>query len=177
MGGMDKATIVAHGRRLIDHCYNALSKQTSYVLINGRQSYGYEVDVVADDPNGPQGPLGGIFSVLSWLSNHRNEVSGIVTIPVDCPMIPEGLVARLSANGLPTIANIAGSVHPVIGYWPLGLLFAHRDEFFRSENLPVQVFANAVGANEVNIPNVYPFHNINCPLGLAAFKAANYPAD
>lgn len=94
--GVDKGWYEIAGRPLIAHTLARITPQCRRVLISANRSLaryrslGYPVH--ADDGDHPSGPLTGVASIL------RAAVTPYVLIvPVDTPLLPGDLMARLAA--------------------------------------------------------------------------------
>jgi molybdopterin-guanine dinucleotide biosynthesis protein A len=95
MGG-DKPFREIGGRSLMAMAIETAQRQCDRVMISSNQTSDvfskFGVPVVADAPQPGQGPLGGILGGLGALPDH---VDWLVTFPVDCPVLPAELAAKL----------------------------------------------------------------------------------
>lgn len=117
MGGIDKGLVQLHGKPLVQHVIERLSKQAEEILINANreivqyQRFGYPV--LQDETADFIGPLAG-FSL--GLQQARHEY--LLTVPCDSPLIPVDLSQRLlaaltSQNADIAVATSEGDAHPV----------------------------------------------------------------
>lgn len=172
MGGHDKALVQLAGRRLFDHVLKRLAPQVDRVIVSGPSDYGSGLVALGDMPGGVEGPVAGIRAAHDWLVREGKSGTepdfGIVTAPVDCPFLPGGLVARLSATGTAAIAEGDGHIQPAFGFWPQQTIEQHMAALERPGWLPLQRWAKICGATEVGFGQTGAFLNINCQKDLAA---------
>jgi len=130
MGGGDKSLMKLAGKPMLAHVANRLGPQVSRLLINANGAPDrfamFGLPVVPDSLQGHLGPLSGVHAGLRWLEWNAPEISYMVTVSADAPLIPRDLVARLAAAVDPSRSEIAiassdGKVHPVIALWPVPL--------------------------------------------------------
>ena len=95
MQGQDKALLILNGKPLLEHVLQRLRSQVTTICISvNREPTQYEtygLPLIADNLEGFLGPLAGIHAAM--LSCDREW---LLTVPVDCPFIPEDLLERLS---------------------------------------------------------------------------------
>src|SRR5262249_26008557 len=132
MGGGDKARIEIGGVSILDRVLATLSAQCAGIIINANGDPTRFADtgltVVADSVPGFAGALAGVFPGLDWLAKQKNGIEWIVSVPGDCPFLPDDLVERLHqarrkmGAGVPLACARSGEWrHPVVGLWPLAL--------------------------------------------------------
>src|SRR5687767_13073936 len=78
--------------------------------------------VVADSVPDFAGPLAGILAGLDWAAAHHRELADIVSVPGDCPFLPDNLVERLAAARRAAATPLACARsgpwrHPVVALW------------------------------------------------------------
>ncbi len=175
MGTIDKATLCVKSKRLIDHAMKALTHQLSTVAISGRTSYGYEVPFIQDRRQ-QQGPVAGVKAALDWVTKHDPVLQGILTVPVDAPLISLDLVSKLCTDlQKPAIAKSNSQVHPTFAYWPIRILpqinqlFTDCQKHSKSPSL-LQV-ADLTNADRIEFDTAEAFININSPSDLAHYEA------
>ena len=116
MQGEDKGLLELNGKPLVAHVIERLRSQVTTIRISANrhmeqyQRYGWPV--IVDSLEGFLGPLAGIHSAL--LTCHTEW---LLTVPVDCPFLPEDLVTRLSQAVTSTQRPLA-VVHDGIGLQP-----------------------------------------------------------
>src|SRR3569833_1359575 len=132
MGGGDK-TLTKIGRStIIDRVLATLSAQCADIVINANGDPARFADtgcvVVPDSLPDFPGPLAGILAGLDWLGAQDNGIEWLLSVPGDCPFLPDDLVERLHAArrqmgaGVPLACARSGEWrHPVVGLWPLAL--------------------------------------------------------
>lgn len=102
-GGRDKALLLWHGRRFVDHQLERLRPQVGRVQINRRRDQPDPVPplplpVCRDRWPEECGPLAGIHAGLSQLAT-----PWLLVVPCDAPRLPAGLFERLSQAAPPEI--------------------------------------------------------------------------
>lgn len=174
MGGEDKALAVLGGRRLIDIVLERLTPQADIIVISGRHHYGTDLVTISDAPDGPTGPVAGVFAVARWLVAHQPSAQGFVTAPVDGPFLPHNLVERLCAAGGTAVAVDDEGVHPTFAYWALCALEGAWQEIGGEGSVSLRRLAETCGGRQIRWPNARYFRNINTPDDL---KAAEFLVD
>src|SRR5215469_18361073 len=129
MGGGDKCLCPLAGRTVLDHIIERLTPQVLALALNANGDEGrfssWEIPVIPDTIPETPGPLAGIIAGMRWAM--ASGYSEIVTVPGDTPFIPAQLVfdlrkARLETHSDIAIAKSGGSLHPVIGLWPVAFV-------------------------------------------------------
>lgn len=126
MAGTDKAMAAFRGRPLISHAVGLLGPQVAHL---GLSVHTCDVRLPALDlpliPDAPsterQGPMAGIAAALAWASGLAG-VAWCVTVPVDSPLLPNDLAARLRDAALSSAARSAhlrtpSGDEPLIAIW------------------------------------------------------------
>ena len=129
--GQDKALATLGEATLLDHVVRRLANQAAPILLNANGDPArfarFDLPVVPDTLADQPGPLAGVLAAMLWLAAHRPDVADLLSVPVDCPFLPEDLAARLLAErGSAELACAAslGRVHPVVALWPVRLAAA-----------------------------------------------------
>lgn len=174
MGGGDKARIEIGGVTILDRVLATLSAQTTGIIINANGDPKRFADtgctVVADNVEGYPGPLAGILAGLDWLAQLDNGVEWLVSVPGDCPFLPDDLVERLHAArrkmgaGVPLACARSGEWrHPVVGLWPLALREDLRRALVKEDLRKIEVWTARHGIAIADWPTdpVDPFFNVN----------------
>jgi molybdopterin-guanine dinucleotide biosynthesis protein A len=176
MGGGDKAKIEIGGVTILDRVLATLSGQCVGLAINANGDPERFADtglpVIPDNVPDHPGPLAGILAGLDWLAAQNNGVEWMLSVPGDCPFLPDDLVERLQqargkmGAGVRLACARSGEWrHPVVGLWPLAL----RDDLRRAltvENLrKIEVWTARHGVAVADWPDqpVDPFFNVNTP--------------
>ncbi len=106
MQGKDKGLLKLNDKPLLQHVLERLSPQVSTILIStNRHSQQYQASghpVISDDLEGFLGPLAGMHAALQGCN-----CDWLLTVPVDCPFIPEDLVQRLAQAVITTRRPLA----------------------------------------------------------------------
>ncbi len=149
--GSDKALARYAGRTLLDHALHALGGQVDAVIVCGRAVDG--LCCVDDCPRPGLGPLAGLNAALAY--GGAWGFDAVCSIGCDTPVLPDGLVRTLMAQGCPAVVAHL----PVIGLWPVTLA-ARLDRFLEeSDDRSVRRWARICGAAALSLDSVIP--NIN----------------
>jgi molybdopterin-guanine dinucleotide biosynthesis protein A len=188
MGGGDKPLTRIGGTTILDRVLARLHPQCSRLLLNANgdpaRFAATGLAVVPDTVPDFAGPLAGILAGLDWAAEHMPGIEWIVSVPGDCPFLPQDLVARLAAaraaNGLPLACARSGEWrHPVVGLWPTALREDLRLALTREGLRKIEVWTARHGVAVADWPSqpVDPFFNVNTPQDVAAAErlAVQYP--
>jgi molybdopterin-guanine dinucleotide biosynthesis protein A len=176
MGGGDKARIEIGGATILDRVLACLSAQCTGIVINANGDPARFADagvpVVPDNVEGHPGPLAGILAGLDWLAAQDNGVEWILSVPGDCPFLPDDLVERLHqarremGSGVPLACARSGEWrHPVVGLWPLALRQDLRKVLVEEDLRKIEVWTARHGVAIADWPPepIDPFFNVNTP--------------
>jgi molybdopterin-guanine dinucleotide biosynthesis protein A len=174
MGGGDKALITVGGRTILERALARLIPQTDGIVINANgdparfAAMGHPV--VADSVPDFAGPLAGILAGLDWAAAHRPGVAWVVTVPGDCPFLPDDLVARLhraraEAGQALACAKSGDWRHPVVGLWPVALRDDLRQAVKQEGLRKIEMWTARHGVALAEWPTAPydPFFNVNTP--------------
>jgi molybdopterin-guanine dinucleotide biosynthesis protein A len=176
MGGGDKARITIGGISILDRVLATLSGQCTGTIINAngdpKRFADTELEVVPDNVPDHPGPLAGILAGLDWLAAQNNGIEWLLSVPGDCPFLPDDLVERLHqarrkmGAGVPLACARSGAWrHPVVGLWPLALRADLRKALVEEDLRKIEVWTTRHGVAIAEWPAepVDPFLNINTP--------------
>jgi molybdopterin-guanine dinucleotide biosynthesis protein A len=174
MGGGDKARLRIGGRTILERVLARLKPQCAALILNANGDPARFADtglaVVPDSVPDFAGPLAGILAGLDWAATEATDVADIVSVPGDCPFLPEDLVARLSAarsrEGAPLACARSGEWrHPVVGLWPVTLRGDLRQALVAEGMRKIEAWTARHGVAVADWPAVPvdPFFNINTP--------------
>lgn len=152
--------IEPHAERLLLNCNEQpLTIQGDITVIKDKNSAGREGN----------GPMEGIVSALEYLQASQTPFDYLLTIPVDCPFMPNNFLDRLlgrcdSSMPGPVLAASHQRVHFTSGLWPAGLAAEGR-QFLCEGGRAIKAFAVKTGFTTVEFPveSHDPFLNINTP--------------
>ncbi len=174
MGGGDKARIEIGGITILDRVLATLSAQCTGIVINANGDPKRFADtgliVVPDNVSGHPGPLAGILAGLDWLAAQNNGIEWMLSVPGDCPFLPEDLVTRLHqarrqmGAGVPLACARSGEWrHPVVGLWPLALRADLRKSLVNEDLRKIEVWTARHGIAIADWPDepIDPFFNVN----------------
>jgi molybdopterin-guanine dinucleotide biosynthesis protein A len=176
MGGGDKAKIEIGGVSILDRVLATLSGQCVDLAINANGDAERFADtglpVIADNVPEHPGPLAGILAGLDWLAEQDTGVEWMLSVPGDCPFLPDDLVERLHqarrklGAGVPLACARSGEWrHPVVGLWPLALRADLRHALTVEDLRKIEVWTARHGVAVADWPAapVDPFFNVNTP--------------
>jgi molybdenum cofactor guanylyltransferase len=180
MGGGDKCRIVVEGRTVLERTRAVLAGLTVAINANGDPARFADtgLPVLPDALPGHPGPLAGVEAGLAWAE--ARGAGAVISVPGDCPFLPDDRVPRLraaaGAGGL-AVAASGGRTHPVVGCWPVALRPALRG-FLLAGGRKVGGFVAQAGAAVVDWPvaDGDPFRNLNTPDDLRAVTPGRGPA-
>jgi molybdopterin-guanine dinucleotide biosynthesis protein A len=174
MGGGDKARIEIGGVTILDRVLATLSAQTIGIIINANGDPKRFSDtgctVVPDNVEGYPGPLAGILAGLDWLAKQNNGVEWLISVPGDCPFLPDDLVERLHqarrkiGAGVPLACARSGEWrHPVVGLWPLALRANLRKALVDEDLRKIEVWTarHGIAIADWPVEPIDPFFNVN----------------
>jgi molybdopterin-guanine dinucleotide biosynthesis protein A len=178
MGGGDKARIEIRGVTILDRVVATLSAQCPRMVINANGDPARFEDtglpVIPDNVTGHPGPLAGVLAGLDWLAGQGLGVEWMVSVPGDCPFLPDDLVERLHearrSEGVPLACARSGEWrHPVVGLWPLALRADLRKALVDEDLRKIEVWTarHGVAIAEWPAEPVDPFLNVNTPEDVA----------
>ena len=192
MGGGDKAKLEVGGVTILDRVLATLSGQTVGIAINANGDPKRFADtglpVIPDNVAGHPGPLAGILAGLDWLAAQKNGIEWMLSVPGDCPFLPDDLTERLHqarrkmGTGVPLACARSGEWrHPVVGLWPLALRDDLRHALTVEDLRKIEVWTARHGVAVADWPDapVDPFFNVNTPEDAkraAAIAAPHSPA-
>ncbi len=174
MGGGDKARIKIGGRTILSRVLDCLEPQCARTIINANGDPARFADtalpIVADSVPDFAGPLAGILAGLDWAAAHAPQLEWLLSVPGDCPFLPNDLLARLHearrAAGVPLACARSGEWrHPVVGLWPVALREDLRRALTREGLHKIEIWTARHGIAIADWPNkpVDPFFNVNTP--------------
>lgn len=176
MGGGDKVRITIGGVSILDRVLATLSGQCTGIIINANGDPKRFADtgltVVPDSVPDFVGPLAGILAGLDWLAAQRNGIEWLVSVPGDCPFLPDDLVERLHqarrqlGDGVGLACARSGEWrHPVVGLWPLALREDLRKALVEEGLRKIDILTARHGVAMADWPDqpIDPFFNVNTP--------------
>ena len=176
MGGGDKARIMIGGVSILDRVLATLSGQCTGIIINANGDPERFADtgltVVPDSVPDFVGPLAGILAGLDWLKAQNSGVEWMLSVPGDCPFLPDDMVEHLhrarrqlgAGVGL-ACARSGGWRHPVVGLWSLALREELRKALVEEGLRKIDILMERHGVAFADWPDqpIDPFFNVNSP--------------
>jgi molybdopterin-guanine dinucleotide biosynthesis protein A len=188
MGGGDKARIAIGSVTILQRVLTCLAPQCTSLVINANGDPARFADtklpVVGDSVPDFAGPLAGILAGFDWAARQMPQCQWLVSVPGDCPFLPNDLVARLHAARAAAAAPLACARsgqwrHPVIGLWPLALREDLRRALVTEGLRKIEIWTARHGVAIADWPAepIDPFFNVNTPddAAQAQAMAARYP--
>jgi molybdopterin-guanine dinucleotide biosynthesis protein A len=176
MGGGDKARIEIGGVTILDRVLATLSGQVQGMVINAngdpKRFADTGLDVVPDSVPDFAGPLAGILAGLDYLAAQNNGIEWMLSVPGDCPFLPDDMVERLhearrkKGAGVPLACARSGEWrHPVVGLWPLALREDLRKALMVEGLHKIEIWTARHGVAIADWPDqpIDPFFNVNTP--------------
>jgi molybdopterin-guanine dinucleotide biosynthesis protein A len=176
MGGGDKARIEIGGVTILDRVLATLSGQCTGIVINAngdrKRFADTGLDVVPDSVPDFAGPLAGILAGLDYLAAQNNGIEWMLSVPGDCPFLPDDLTERLhearrkKGAGVPLACARSGEWrHPVVGLWPLALREDLRKALMVEGLHKIEIWTARHGIAIADWPDqpIDPFFNVNTP--------------
>lgn len=175
MGGGDKALKRLAGTTILARIVRRIGPQVSDLWLNANgpaERFGLDLPLVPDSLPDAPGPLAGILAGLDLAAAHDPGVHHVLTVPADCPFLPDDLVARLAAaagNAGSACASSGGRVHGVVGLWPVAARDELRHLLVDEDIRRVDGWLARAGTATVEWPAAPydPFFNVNTPDDLA----------
>jgi molybdopterin-guanine dinucleotide biosynthesis protein A len=190
MGGGDKARVKIGGTTILHRVLSCIKPQCSRVIVNANGDPARFADtglpVVADSVPDFAGPLAGILAGLDWAAANAPDDEWLLSVPGDCPFLPDDLVPRLyqaRANAdVPLACARSGEWrHPVIGIWPVALRDDLRHALLEENLHKIELWTARHGVAIANWPDkpIDPFFNVNTPEDAARAEAfaAQFPTN
>ena len=171
-----KALAAIGGVTILDSVLATLSGQVQGIVINANgdptRFADTGLDVVADSVPEFAGPLAGILAGLDYLAAQDSGIEWLLSVPGDCPFLPDDLVERLHrarrkmGAGVPLACARSGEWrHPVVGLWPLALREDLRKALMVEGLHKIEIWTARHGIAIADWPDqpVDPFFNVNTP--------------
>ena len=170
MGGVDKGLQQIHGLPMVQHVLNRLQPQVGKLLINANrhlddyESFG--VPICSDSILGYAGPLAGIHAALL-----NTDTPYLLSVPCDSPLLPNDLVARLSAAMSERKADAAVAITSDGEQWqrhPVFLLLKSNlrsslEQYLNSGKRKVDDWLASLNCVAVPFDDKAAFINVNTP--------------
>tara|TARA_B100001996_G_scaffold195267_1_gene149522 strand:+ start:121 stop:699 length:579 start_codon:yes stop_codon:yes gene_type:complete len=162
--GTNKSLIKLNNKYLIEHVYDRLKKQVSYISINTNQIIKiFPENIQFQDciPNN-LGPLAGIQAGLFYAKSNWVQFC-----PNDCPFLPINLVEKLSSyikNNGPTliVPSLNGRLEPVFMLCHSSLI-KNLEAFIETGGRKIELWIKENNYKIVKFSNQKEFTNINDP--------------
>ncbi len=116
----EKTTALLGGVRLIDRVLDRLADQTENIVISAPDSFGLNMETVADCDGFVKGPAAGLYA----LAQRFKHTGAFLTVAVDMPFIPLNYVERMTSLGPTAVAKTGNQLHPTCGLWSTEVLLA-----------------------------------------------------
>ena len=182
MGGGDKARIKIGGLTILQRVLGCLEPQCSGMIINANGDPARFADtglpVVADSVPDFAGPLAGILAGLDWAAANAPAKEWLLSVPADCPFLPNDLAARLHQTRTAADTRLACARsgewrHPTVGIWPVALREDLRHALIEENLHKIELWTARYGIAIADWPDkpIDPFFNVNTPEDAARAEA------
>ncbi len=176
MGGFNKPMLELGGMRLIDRTISTAQTQCQAVAINLHDTtpeaqapfVPLGLPLLGDALPGHLGPLAGVLAGLDHAAD--KGFNALLSLPCDCPFLPEDLAARLYEAAKKSVAGLAcaasgGRAHHVVALWPTSLREKLRRALIDEDLRKVGQFQQRMGCAQVEwiFRERDPFFNVNTP--------------
>ncbi len=168
--GQDKSQVKLQNKLLIDYILKEIVDEFEETLIIANEPIKFmqseNISVTKDFKSG-LGPLGGVLTAMKWIKKNDKKYQWISTFPSDTPFFTKKELKyfykkiRINESKLFFIKS-KETRHNIFGLWSLELMDQLEADIIRGER-KVEVWANSIGVNTVNIDYKIPdpFFNIN----------------
>ena len=174
MGGGDKARLRIGDATILQRVLARIGSQCDRVIINANGDPARFADaglpIVADSVPDFAGPLAGILAGLDWAAANVPACKWLLSVPGDCPFLPNDLAVRLhrarnDAGAQLACARSGEWRHPVVGLWPVGLREDLRHALVDEHLHKIEIWTARHGVAIADWPTepVDPFFNVNTP--------------
>jgi molybdopterin-guanine dinucleotide biosynthesis protein A len=173
--GTDKGLVMFKGIPMIQHLINQFEQlNLPIVIISNNEAYSKFGVRVVQDLIKDKGPVGGIYTALSFSDTEVN-----VIVSCDVPFVEKELIellVRESAEHEVTISSFEGKEHPLIGVYKksvVDVFKAHLDK----DQLKLREVIKLVKTKVIEfsdpemLVNARSFNNINTKMELKKFEA------
>ena len=111
----------------------------------------------------PIGPAGGLLAALDWAASLN--LAGVVTLPVDTPILPENLYADLITKEGPAYATHGGDNHWLHAAWPISVKSKIEAAVLQNQIYALHRLHKLIKSQPVDFPQAAEaaFFNINSP--------------
>lgn len=179
--GGDKALAPLAGRSLLAHAVERLRPQVFALAVSANgdparfADYGLPIlpDTIPAAAGRSPGPLAGILAGMEWARQAAPYCPWLLSVPVDVPLLPPDLAARLAGKLQECEADIlvieaGGRRHHAIAVWSVGLAGELRQALEVEGVRRVEEFARRHKLEALRWPGRgEPFLNVNTPGDLA----------
>ena len=170
--GRDKAGLIFGGKSLVQNQIASFERHKFPVAVSSNTFDKAELGHIAVLPDPAEikygGPLAGVYAGLQYAS--ANGFGYILTVPVDCPIIPEEFFVKITAgldeNTTLKIASTPSGLQPTFALWSTKLCPDLLKFLKAAGNKSIRSFAFAHNVSIVRFDNVYSegaFFNVNTP--------------
>lgn len=173
--GEPKGLAQLNGQPLISLVAQRLQAQSiASVVVNSDPCGPYNklgIECIPDQTFVDEGPLSGLLTAMTFAREGGYDF--VVTAPVDTPLIPLDMMARLSQSQANAVAKYAGRIHPLCGHWSTSSI-DHLIRFLETGRRSAYSWVEHCKARTVDFTGAEaldPFTNINTTIDLETLKA------
>ena len=178
--GRDKSQVKLGDKILIDYILNEIKDIYKDILIVTNEPIKFldldKISLTSDIQKG-LGPLGGVFSAMTWVRDNKKDYKWISTFPIDTPFFKREHLNRFYKEIDLDKSNLffmksKNTRHNIFGLWSLEL-FEKLELALNRGDRKVELWANEIGVKTINFDhekNEDPFFNINTEEDLETAK-------
>jgi len=169
MGGVDKCSLQIDHSTILSRLITILQGQSKHLYLNvsgdNERFSPYHLPIIRDRFEPSIGPLGGLYSALVYMEKHHST-SWLLTVPCDCPFLPENLLSALLSNSIESyevvFCHSDNRDHFVISLWSSRILLKLK-KYIHQGKKSVGGFIQQLQHQRIGFPHipVDPFFNIN----------------
>ena len=178
--GRDKSQVKLGDKILIDYILNEIKDIYKDILIVTNEPIKFldldKISLTSDIQKG-LGPLGGVFSAMTWVRDNKKDYKWISTFPIDTPFFKKEHLNKfyqeisLDKSDL-FFMKSKNTRHNIFGLWSIEL-FQRLEIALDKGDRKVEHWANEIGVKTIDFEhenNKDPFFNINTEKELETAK-------
>jgi len=169
--GQDKSQVQLGKKILIDYILLEILDQFNEILVIANKDIKFlnsKKITKIEDYKKDLGPLGGVLTAMKWIKENNKNYKWVSTFPSDTPFFSKKYLQNFLKNINDKDSKLFfiksnDKRHNIFGLWSVELLGRLEDDVINKGERKVEVWANNVGVETINMEfkNNDPFFNIN----------------